>query len=41
MTTIIDEYRCGFMKGKSTNDHIYTLRQVMEKFYEHDKKLYN
>lgn len=39
-TEIIGEYQCGFMKGKSTTDHIFTLRQVMEKYYEYDKDLH-
>ena len=33
-------YQCGFVKGKSTVDHIFTLRQTMEKYYEFDKDLY-
>lgn len=28
------------MKGKSTTNHIFTLKQVMEKLYEHDKDLH-
>jgi len=27
---IIGEYHCGFTKGNSTTDHIFTIRQIME-----------
>jgi|UniRef100_A0A2S2QXC9 sorting nexin-29 len=37
---IIGEYQCGFRKGKSTSDHIFIIRQTMEKYYEYDKDLY-
>lgn len=38
---IIGRYhQCGFIKGKSTVDHMFTLRQTMEKYYELDKGLY-
>jgi len=37
---MIGEYQCGFRKGKSTSDHIFTTRQIMEKYYEYDKDLY-
>ncbi|KAL4100839.1 hypothetical protein QTP88_020868 [Uroleucon formosanum] len=37
---IIGRYQCGFIKGKSTIDHIFTLRQTMEKYYEFDMDLY-
>ncbi|KAL4103343.1 hypothetical protein QTP88_018720 [Uroleucon formosanum] len=37
---IIGRYHCGFIKGKSTIDHIFTLRQTMEKYYEFDMDLY-
>ncbi|KAL4100675.1 hypothetical protein QTP88_020709 [Uroleucon formosanum] len=36
----IGEYQSGFRKGKSTLDHIFTLRQIMAKFYEFDKELH-
>lgn len=36
---IVGEYQCIFKKGKSTTDHIYTLRQLMEKYYEYNKDL--
>lgn len=40
LSEIISEYQCGFMKGRSITDHIFTFRQVMKKFYEHDKDLH-
>jgi hypothetical protein len=35
---IMGRYQCGFVKGKSIVDHIFTLR--IEKYYEFDKDLY-
>jgi sorting nexin-29 len=37
---ILTEYQTGFRRGKSTTDHILTIRQVMEKFYEYNKDLH-
>jgi sorting nexin-29 len=37
---IMGRYCCGFVKGKSTVDHIFTLKQTMEKYYKFDKDLY-
>lgn len=37
---IVGEYQCGFKKGKSTTDHIHTLRQLMKKYYEYNKDLH-
>lgn len=31
---ILSEYQCGFYKGHSTTDHIFTIRQVLEKCYK-------
>ncbi|KAL4098323.1 hypothetical protein QTP88_022957 [Uroleucon formosanum] len=37
---IVGKYQCGFTKGRSTSNHIFTLRQTMEKYYEFDKDLH-
>lgn len=37
---ILAEYQTGFRRGKSTTDHIFTLRQLMEKYYEYNKYLH-
>jgi len=37
---IIGEHQCGFTRGKSTTDHIFPIRQIMEKYYEYDKDLF-
>lgn len=37
---IIGRYQCGFKKGRSTTDHIFILKQLMEKHYEFNKDLY-
>ncbi|VVC36851.1 Hypothetical protein CINCED_3A001314 [Cinara cedri] len=37
---IIGEYQSGFRKGKSTIDHIFVIRQLMEKYYEYAKDLH-
>jgi sorting nexin-29 len=37
---ILTNYQTGFRRGKSTTDHIFTIRQVMEKFYEYNKDLH-
>lgn len=31
------EYQCGFKKGKSTIDHIHTIGQIVEKYYEYNR----
>jgi len=37
---IIGEYQCRFIRGKSTTDQIFTIQQIMEKYYEYDKDLF-
>jgi len=36
---IVGEYQRGFKEGKSTTDHIHTLRPLMKKHYEYNKDL--
>lgn len=36
----LEEHQAGFRKGMSTTDQIFILRQVIEKTWEFDKKLY-
>jgi hypothetical protein len=36
---LIGEYQCGFRKGKSTIDHIFTLRQILSKHYGYNKNI--
>ena len=33
---IIGEYRCGFRGNRSTVDHIFSIRQVLEKKWEYN-----
>lgn len=37
---ILWEYQCGFRPGKSTTDHIFVMRQILEKFYEHNAEIH-
>ena len=39
--TIIGQYQCGFIPGKSTTDQIFTLRQAMEKCLEFNIPTYH
>jgi len=40
VNAIVGEYQSGFRRGKLTLDQIFTLRQIMSKFYEFDKELH-
>jgi hypothetical protein len=31
---ILREHQCGFWKGRSITDHMFTIWQVLEKYYE-------
>lgn len=37
---IIGEYQCGFRRKRSTVDQLFAIRQMMERFYEHDTDLH-
>jgi hypothetical protein len=37
---ILEECQTEFISGKSTTNHIFTLRQLIEKFYEYNKNLH-
>jgi Reverse transcriptase (RNA-dependent DNA polymerase). len=34
---IIGEYQCGFRRNRSTDDHIFSIRQILEKKWEYNK----
>ena len=36
----LEEAQCGFRKGRSTQDLIFTFRQIMEKKIEYGKELH-
>ena len=38
---IVGEYQAGFESAKSTTDHIFTLRQALEKYHEYGKDSYH
>ena len=40
VNTILGEYQCGFRKGRSTTDQIFSLRLILEKFYEYNLPLH-
>jgi hypothetical protein len=37
---VLGKYQCGFRKNRSTSDHIFIIRQMMEKHYEHNQDLH-
>jgi hypothetical protein len=37
---IIGEYKGGFRKGRSTTDHVFTLRQILEKAHKYNISLH-
>ena len=34
---IIGEYQCGYRRNRSTVDHIFSIRQILEKIWEYNK----
>jgi hypothetical protein len=40
MPKIYRKFQCGFQKIKSITNHIFALRQLMEKYFEFDEDLY-
>jgi sorting nexin-29 len=37
---LLGDYQCGFRKNGSTTDQIFTIRQMIEKHYEHNQDLH-
>ena len=37
---ILPDMQCGFRKGRSCLDMMFTVRQVVEKLYEHQQKAF-
>jgi sorting nexin-29 len=37
---VIWEYQAGFRKGRSTMDHIFTMKRISEKCWEHNVDLF-
>jgi sorting nexin-29 len=37
---IIGDHQCGFRRNKSTTDHIFCIRQILEKKWEHNKAVH-
>ena len=35
---IIGEYQCDFRRNRSTVDHIFSIRQILEKKWEYNKE---
>jgi hypothetical protein len=35
-----EEIQCGFRQGQSTTDHVFTIRQILEKLYEYNITLH-
>ena len=39
--TQLGDYQAGFRRNKSTSDHIFTIRQILEKYREYNKDNYH
>ena len=37
---IMGDYQCGFRRNRSTTDHIFCIRQILEKKWEHNEAVH-
>jgi sorting nexin-29 len=37
---IVGDHQCGFRRNRSTTDHIFCIRQILEKKWEHNEAVY-
>ena len=37
---IIGEYQCGFRRNRSSVDHLFSFRQILEKKWEYNKDVF-
>jgi hypothetical protein len=37
---IMWDHRCGFRRNRSTNNHIFCIRQILEKKWEHNEAVH-
>ena len=37
---IIGDHQCGFRRNRSTTDHIFCIRQILEKIWEHNEAVH-
>jgi sorting nexin-29 len=37
---IIGDHQCGFQSNGSTTDHVFCIRQILEKKWEHNKAVH-
>ena len=40
MTPLANEYQCGFRRNRSTVDHIFSIRKILEKKCEFNDEVY-
>ena len=37
---IMGEYQCGFRRNRSTIDHIFSIRKILEKKWQYNNEVY-